>query len=163
MVCGDDAATRRIDVDRDALPVDSWSAWQVWLKRLCSVLVGWACFELLLGAGLSIGGEALSSATFAGVDVRAIVAALGATAVASAAFNGVIGLLGIYGAAHPHRIALFFWIAFADGLATAWALASRLSAGIVDVPSMVSGLFIIAIAVCAWQVRGQTGYFDVHP
>ena len=45
----------------------------------------------------------------------------------------------------------------------AWAMASNLSSGIVDVTGIVSGLFIIALAVCTWQVRGQTGYFDEHP
>ena len=46
---------------------------------------------------------------------------------------------------------------------TAWALASSVSAGTCDLTSLVSGLFVIALAVCAWQVRGQTGYFDAHP
>ncbi|WP_270298041.1 hypothetical protein [Eggerthella sinensis] len=46
---------------------------------------------------------------------------------------------------------------------TAWALASSVSTGSLDLTSLVSGLFVIALAVCAWQVRGLTGYFDVHP
>ena len=35
--------------------------------------------------------------------------------------------------------------------------------GFFDPTSIVSGLFIILLAVCAWQVRGQTGYFEQHP
>ena len=48
-------------------------------------------------------------------------------------------------------------------MAMAGALASSVSAGTCDLTSLVSGLFVIALAVCAWQVRGQTGYFDAHP
>ena len=94
---------------------------------------------------------------------RDIAAAVGATALVSAVFNLAIGLLGIRGAKNPYKITLFFWITLADAVLTAWAMASNLSSGIVDVTGIVSGLFIIALAVCTWQVRGQTGYFDEHP
>ena len=94
---------------------------------------------------------------------RDIAAAVGATALVSAVFNLAIGLLGIRGAKNPYKITLFFWITLADAVLTAWAMASNLSSGIVDVTGIVSGLFIIALAVCTWQVRGQTGYFDDHP
>ena len=75
----------------------------------------------------------------------------------------VVALSGIIGAKDPRKITLFFWITLADAVLTAWAMASNLSSGIVDVTGIVSGLFIIALAVCTWQVRGQTGYFDDHP
>ena len=94
---------------------------------------------------------------------RDIAAAVGATALVGAVFNLAIGLLGIRGAKNPYKITLFFWITLADAVLTAWAMASNLSSGIVDVTGIVSGLFIIALAVCTWQVRGQTGYFDDHP
>ena len=51
----------------------------------------------------------------------------------------------------------------ADAVVTAWAMASNIASGIIDLTGLVSGLFIIALAVCTWQVRGQTGYFDEHP
>ena len=60
-------------------------------------------------------------------------------------------------------MALFFWIVLVDALLTAWSLASSVSYGFFDPTSIVSGLFIILLAVCAWQVRGQTGYFEQHP
>ena len=98
-----------------------------------------------------------------GGGVAGIAAAVGATALVGAVFNLAIGLLGIRGAKNPYKITLFFWITLADAVLTAWAMASNLSSGIVDVTGIVSGLFIIALAVCTWQVRGQTGYFDDHP
>ena len=78
---------------------------------------------------------------------------VGAMAMAGACLNLAIGFLGLRGARNPRKITLL----------TAWALASSVSAGTCDLTSLVSGLFVIALAVCAWQVRGQTGYFDAHP
>ena len=128
------------------------SVWQVWLKRLCVVMIVWAVLGLVAD-GVRV----------AGVELRDIAAAVGATALVGAVFNLAIGLLGIRGAKNPYKITLFFWITLADAVLTAWAMASNLSSGIVDVTGIVSGLFIIALAVCTWQVRGQTGYFDDHP
>ena len=88
---------------------------------------------------------------------------VGAMAMAGACLNLAIGFLGLRGARNPRKITLFFWITFVDAMLTAWALASSVSAGTCDLTSLVSGLIVIALAVCAWQVRGQTGYFDAHP
>ena len=124
--------------------------WQVWLRRLCLFVIVWAIAEVLLGAALW--GAYLFARMV--LDVEPSVLAepvVGAMAMALPAF--VEGL----------KITLFFWITFVDAMLTAWALASSVSAGTCDLTSLVSGLFVIALAVCAWQVRGQTGYFDAHP
>lgn len=138
------------------------TSWQVWLRRLCLFVVVWAVAELLLGAALW-GGYLFSLFV---LDAEPSVLAepvVGAMALVGACLNLVIGLLGIRGAKNPCKITLFFWITFVDALLTAWALASSVSAGSCDLTSLVSGLFVIALAVCAWQVRGLTGYFDAHP
>ena len=123
--------------------------WQVWLRRLCLFVIVWAIAEVLLGAALW--GAYLAEPV------------VGAMAMAGACLNLAIGFLGLRGARNPRKITLFFWITFVDAMLTAWALASSVSAGTCDLTSLVSGLFVIALAVCAWQVRGQTGYFDAHP
>ena len=160
--CGDVAAPRlgwRTSCGDDGQPMTKW---QVWLRLLCAVVIAWAVAELVLGAVLwsaflldvpLIGGAA---PTFAEPLV-------GAAALLGACLNLAIGFLGMRGARNPRKIALFFWIVFVDAMLTAWALASSVSSGTCDLTSLASGLFIISLSVCAWQVRGQTGYFDVHP
>mgnify|MGYP006940164035 CR=1 FL=1 len=121
-----------------------------------------AIAEVLLGAALW--GAYLFARMV--LDVEPSVLAepvVGAMAMAGACLNLAIGFLGLRGARNPRKITLFFWITFVDAMLTAWALASSVSAGTCDLTSLVSGLFVIALAVCAWQVRGQTGYFDAHP
>ncbi|MEG1098155.1 MAG: hypothetical protein RSD80_04920, partial [Raoultibacter sp.] len=71
--------------------------------------------------------------------------------------------LGLRGAKNPKKIALFFWIALIDAVLTAWSLVSSISQGLIDVTAIISGAVIVVLAICAWQVRGQTGYFDNHP
>ena len=80
-----------------------------------------------------------------------------------AVVNVVVALLGIRGSKNPKKIAPFFWIALIDAVLTAWALASSISQGIIDPSSLVSGVFIISLAVCAWQVRKQTGILRRPP
>lgn len=136
--------------------------WQIWLRRLCLFVIVWAVAELLLGAALW--GGYLVSLLVLGIEPAVLAEpVVGAMAMVGACLNLAIGLLGVRSAKNPCKITLFFWITFIDAMLTAWALASSVSAGSCDLTSLVSGLFVIALAVCAWQVRGQTGYFDVHP
>lgn len=138
------------------------SSWQLWLKRLCTIVIAWAAFELVLAAALAaaylVNLPLVNNEIFAHLNSSSSMMAL-----FGAFLNLIIGILGIRGAKDPRKITLFFWITFIDAMLTAWSLASSVSLGASDLTSMVSGLFIIALAVCAWQVRGQTGYFDVHP
>lgn len=138
------------------------TAWQVWLRRLCLFVIVWAVAELLLGAALW--GAFLFARLALGIEPSVLAEpVVGAMAMVGACLNLVIGLLGLRGARNPRKITLFFWITFVDAMLTAWALASSVSGGSCDLTSLVSGLFVIALAICAWQVRGLTGYFDVHP
>lgn len=139
------------------------SVWQIWLRRLCIVMIVWAALELVFGIVFWAVGWSVEGLQIAGVELKSIAASVGSTALVSAALNLVIALLGIRGAKNPCKITLFFWITLADAVLTAWAMASNIASGIIDVTGMISGLFIIALAVCTWQVRGQTGYFDEHP
>lgn len=143
------------------------TAWQIWLKRLCWVVLGYSVLLLLFaGVMLAIGYagrfETLEPITLWGQTFKPqdIGTMLGISALLGAVLNAVLALLGIRGAKDPKKIALFFWVILIDAVLTAWALASSITSGIIDPTSIVSGLFIIALAVCAWQVRKQTGYFD---
>lgn len=142
--------------------VQSMSVWQVWLRRLCLFVIVWAIAELLLGAVLW-GAYLLGISLWTDTAAEFAMPVVGAMALLGALLNLLIGVLGVRAAKNPCRITLFFWITFVDAMLTAWALASSVSTGTCDLTSLVSGLFVIALAVCAWQVRGQTGYFDIHP
>ena len=139
------------------------SVWQIWLLRLCNVMLVWAVLELAFGVAFGVFGVVFPGTQVFGIEITSIMVSVVPTALVGAVFNLAIGLLGIRGAKNPCKIALFFWITLADAVLTAWAMASNISSGIFDVMGIVSGLFIIALAVCTWQVRGQTGYFDEHP
>lgn len=148
-----------VPVGDDGVPM---TVWQVWLRRLCLFVIAWALAELVLGAVL--GGAYFFGLTWWDDSAAELVEPIvGVMALLGAFLNLLIGFLGVRGAKNPSKITLFFWITFIDAMLTAWALASSVSSGTCDITSLVSGLFVIAVAVCAWQVRGQTGYFDVHP
>ena len=153
------AAARPHAIGDDGAPM---TRWQRWLHSLCMLMVAWALVELAAGSALWAA-YLLDVPLLGAVGRDLVVPQTGAMAFLGALLNLIIGALGIRGAKNPRRITLFFWIVFADAMLTAWALASSISYGRCDLTSLVSGLFVIALAVCAWQVRGQTGYFDAHP
>lgn len=152
-------AAKRLVIGDDGAPM---TRWQIWLHRLCMLLVAWAVVEL--AAGTALWAAYLLDIPLLGPIGRDLVAPqAGVMALLGALLNLVIGILGIRGAKNPRKITLFFWIMFVDAMLTAWALASSMSYGACDLTSLVSGLFVILLAICTWQVRGQTGYFDEHP
>ncbi|WP_139653701.1 hypothetical protein [Raoultibacter phocaeensis] len=158
---------KKVPIGTDGKPMTSW---QVWLRRLCIVLIVWAALEVVLGVLLVAFSGFVPADLLKGIkgfgenlDAQFFAKFLGVSAMVGAAINVVVALLGIRGAKNPQKIALFFWIALIDAVVTAWALASSISQGALDPSSLISGLFIISLAVCAWQVRKQTGYFDIHP
>lgn len=153
-------SARPVPLGADGKPM---SVWQIWLRRLCLVMIGWAALELILGAVLWAFGLTMGSIHVIGVELYDLAAFVGTTALVNAVLSLIIGLLGVRGAKNPYKITLFFWIMLSDAVVTAWAMASSLSSGIFDATGVVNGLFIIALALCAWQVRGQTGYFDERP
>ena len=154
---------RSAQIGDDGQPMTKW---QIWLKRLCSVMVAWAVLDLLIGIVVIAISRFARFDGYAGMSVeemQAALLALGIASIVGAFVNVVLGFLGVRGAKNPRKIALFFWIALIDAVLTVWSAASSASQGVVDAPAIVSGAFILALAVCAWQVRGQTGYFDNHP
>lgn len=161
------AKKKTLPVGADGKPMTTW---QIWLNRLCIVLLVWAGLELVLGIVLVVAAGYIPADILKGlgeidsaIDVYSFVSLLGVSAMVGAVVNIVVALLGRRGAKNPCKIAFFFWIIIIDAVITAWALASSISQGVIDPSSLVSGLFIIALAICAWQVRSQTGYFDQHP
>ena len=89
------ASARPAPLGADGKPL---STWQVWLRRLCIVMIVWAVLELVFGAVFWAAGSVAGDVRLAGVELRDIAAAVGATALVSAVFNLAIGLLGIRGA-----------------------------------------------------------------
>lgn len=160
------AKERVVPIGADGLPMTSW---QIALRRLCIVMIAWSALELVIGILLAIVPQFIPVEFVQGIiemiDMTSAHAwmLLGISTMIGALLNVVIAVLGVHGAENPLKITLFFWIALIDGIITAWSLMGSISNGIFDLTSILSGLFIIALAVCAWQVRKQTGYFDKHP
>lgn len=75
----------------------------------------------------------------------------------------VVALSGIIGAKDPRKITLFFWIVTLYGLLELWDLASKISQGQVNPAAIITLVIAMFLVACAWNVRGQTGYFDNHP
>lgn len=146
------------------------TTWQVWLRRMCWVLLGWSFLLLGIAVVLFIVGTIAQVDNIDSIvlfdqtiEVHFFATMLSISSFAGAVLNAAVALLGIRGANNPPKITLFFWIVLIDAVLTAWSLASNFSRGIFDPMSILSGLFIITLATCAWQVRKQTGYFDNHP
>lgn len=80
---------------------------------------------------------------------------------------GIVGIIvavsGIIGAKDPRKITLFFWIVTLYGLLELWDLASKISQGQVNPAAIITLVIVMFLVACAWNVRGQTGYFDNHP
>ncbi|MEG0071766.1 MAG: hypothetical protein RR362_01735 [Raoultibacter sp.] len=157
-----------IPIGDDGVPM---TIWQIWLKRLCMVMVVWAVLGLLLGVGLILFAQFADLSGIKGFegnintseDAQSLLFFMGVASIVGAFVNVVSGFLGLRGAKNPKKIALFFWIALIDAVLTAWSLIGGISQGVVDVTALISGAVILVLALCAWQVRGQTGYFDKHP
>lgn len=145
-----------VHIGTDGRPM---TAWQVWLKRLCAVMIAWTAAQLAV-VGISLVVPGIFNVAFVGLIVAPGYSAVAASAVALMGL--IVGVLGIRGANNPSAIAPFFWIVLVDAVLTAWSLASSFSLGALDPMTALSGLFVIVLAVCAWQVRGQTGYFDAR-
>lgn len=81
--------------------------------------------------------------------------------------GGVVGIVvavsGIIGAKDPRKITVFFWIVTLYGLLELWDLASKISQGQVNPAAIITLAIAMFLVACAWNVRGQTGYFDNHP
>lgn len=136
-----------------------YTIWQARTRILCLVLLAWSVFEVGVGAGF------ITLVSFGIVDLAVLLPwfTLGPSTVVSGVSNLLVSLFGLWGAHNPKRITVFFWAVFLYALLNSWQVASLWSLGQVDPASVVSLAVSLAYAVCAWNVRGQTGYFDNHP
>lgn len=147
---------KKVRLSADGTP---YTIWQARTRVLCLIYAAWAVLEIAVGAGfLTIRAIGLFDPTELIPNIT-----FGGSTVMSGVFNLIIALSGLWGAHNPRRIVLFFWAAFLAALLSAWQVASAWSMGEID-PAMVFSLAVTLVyAACAWNVRGQTGYFDNHP
>ena len=88
---------------------------------------------------------------------------LGGETLVAGLIGIVVAISGIIGALDPKRITVFFWIVTLYGLLELWDLASKISQGQFNPAAIISLVIVLFLVACAWNVRGQTGYFDHHP
>lgn len=136
-----------------------YSIWQLRTRFLSFALLVWAVFEIASGAGIIV----LDELDVLTVSELVPGITLGTTTVLGGVFNLAVALAGLWGAHDPKKITLFFWTVFIEALLNCWQAASLWSQGQMDPTTLMSVVISLAYAVCAWNVRGQTGYFDNHP
>lgn len=136
-----------------------YTIWQIRTRWLCIALIVWAIIEL--GAGIGLIGLSLLDI----LHLQQLIPALsvGPHTIINGAVNLLAALLGLWGAHDPKRITAFFWLVMLDALVSSWSTASAVSQGRIDPATTLSLFIVLAFAACAWNVRGQTGYFDNHP
>ncbi len=147
---------RKVRLSADGTP---YTVWQRRTRVLCLVYVVWALVEIATGAGfLTIRAIGLFDPT-----EPVPIMTFGSSTVVSGVLNLLVAFSGLWGAHNPRRITVFFWATLLAALLSSWQVASAWSMGEMD-PAMVFSLAVTLVyATCAWQVRGQTGYFDNHP
>lgn len=136
-----------------------YTIWQLRTHWLCVALIFWSIVELGVGIGLF-------SLSFLGIfHLQEFVPALnvGPYTIANGILNLIAALLGLWGAYNPRHITVFFWLVILDALLSSWSTASAVSQGQIDPVTTFSLVIVLAFAACAWNVRGQTGYFNKHP
>lgn len=147
---------KKVLISADGTP---YTIWQERTRTLCLALLAWSVLELAAGIGL---------VSLAGLDIFHLEdfipqLSVGPYTVASGAVNLIAACLGLWGAHNPKRITIFFWAVFLDALLSSWSTASAFSQGQLDLATTLSFIVVLLFAICAWNVRGQTGYFDNHP
>ncbi len=147
---------KKVRISADGTP---YTAWQTRTHILCLVYLAWAAAEIALGVVfIALHLLGLPDPT----DLVPLLS-FGPSTVVSGLFNFAVALLGLWGAYNPQRITVFFWFAIVSAVLMAWQVASEWSMGRLDPASLVSLAITFTFAACAWNVRGQTGYFDNHP
>ena len=136
-----------------------YTPWQTRTRYMCFALIAWALIEIGTGAGF------LTAIKVGAIDTSSWIPGLvfGPGTVVSGAVNLFVAICGIIGARNPKRITVFFWGVIGNTVLLSWQVASNCSVGVTDPFTVASLLISFAFAVCAWNVRGQTGYFDQHP
>lgn len=136
-----------------------YTPWQRRTRALCILLLIWSLFELASAAGF------ITAFNVSGFDIGSVLPGLtvGQGTLVAGLINLVVSICGIIGAHNPKNITLFFWAVVANTVLLSWQVASNWSVGKIDPYTLVSFVVSFAFAICAWNVRGQTGYFDNHP
>ena len=147
---------KKIRISADGSP---YSVWQKRTRAFCVAIIVWALLEIAFGMGFLTAMEVFP------IEMPWIVGqlALGPNTVVNGLFNLAVGILGVYSAYDPNKSAAFFWLVIINALLMVWDFASFWSLGKVSPSSVVSLCLVLFLAACAWNVRGQTGYFDKHP
>ena len=143
-------------ISADGTPYSIWQTRTYWL---CIALIAWAVLELSVGIGLF----SLSILDIFHFQELVPTLSVGPATIANGVVNLVVALLGLWGAYNPKRITVFFWLVVLDAVLSSWSTASTVSRGQIDPATTLSLIIVLAFAACAWNVRGQTGYFDNHP
>ena len=147
--------------DKQRISADGspYTAWQKRTRIFCLLTIVWAGIELAAGAGI------ISLRQLLPFDISWLTGqlAVGPNTLVGGLFSLAAGLLGIRSAYDPHKSALFFWLVIATTVLVVWDFASAWSMGLVSPSALTSLLCMLFLAACAWNIRGQTGYFDKHP
>ena len=151
--------TKRIKKVRCSADGTPYTIWQERTRLMCFALIAWALVEIAVGVGF------ITLSNLGMIDLSQVFpnTRFGPTTLISGVFNLVVAGFGLYGAYNPQRITLFFWAVFLNAMMSSWQVASAWSSGEFDPATTASLAIALAFAVCAWNVRGQTGYFDNHP
>lgn len=147
---------RKVRISANGVP---YSIWQYRTHFLSIALLIYG----VLGVASGLGIMTLSALDVFEVSEAVPGLSMGLSTVGGGVFNLVVAVSGIWGAYDPRKITLFFWVVFLNALLNSWQAASLWSQGQMDPTTLMSLIIALAYAVCAWNVRGQTGYFDNHP
>lgn len=150
------ARQKKTHISADGTP---YSVWQERTRIFCLIIIVWALIEIVFGMGFVTAVELLP------IQMPLIMSqfALGPNTVVNGLFNLAVGILGVRSAHNPYKSAMFFWLVLVNALVMVWDFASFMSLGKVSPSSVISLMLVLFLAACAWNVRGQTGYFDNHP
>ena len=136
-----------------------FSKWQRRTHYSCLVMLAIAVLLCAVGIAFIVLAEFFGMKSF---ELIPSVVLGGETLVA-----GVVGIAvaisGLVGAKDPTKITLFFWFVTLDGLLALWDLASKISQAQLNPAAVLTLAILMFLVACAWNVRGQTGYFDQHP
>lgn len=147
---------KKVRLSADGSP---YTIWQRRTRVLCIALAIWAVIE----AGFGVGFISLSIAGIFHLQEMVPILEVGPSTVIEGGLTLLIALSGLWGAHNPRRIAIFFWATFLYALLAAWFTASAWSQGKINPATIMTLIIALSFAICAWNVRGQTGYFDNHP
>ena len=139
--------------------MSQFSKWQRLTFYACKVMFVVAILLSLVGIVFVVLAEFFGMKSF---DLIPSIV-LGGETIVAGAVGIAVAIAGITGAKDPRKITVFFWVVTLDGLLALWDLASKISQGQLNPAAVITLVILLFLVACAWNVRGQTGYFDHHP